>query len=125
MSPDGRRPKRVADAIREILADALTREVSDPRLMALVITDVQVTDDLGVARVCVRLLAGDDDPALRRQVIRALEHAGPRLRRLVAPRLRLRRSPELRFEYDAGHDAERRVAALLHEIAKEPRAKDD
>jgi ribosome-binding factor A len=125
VSADGRRPKRVADAVREILAEALVRELSDPRLVSLVITDVQVTDDLQVARVFVRLLAGDEDAKLRRRTIQTLDHAGGRLRRLVGPRLRLRRCPELRFEYDAGHDASRRVEALLDEIAKEPHSRDD
>ena len=125
MTGDGRRAKRVAEAIRAHLAEALAREVSDPRLAALVITDVRVTDDLSLARISVRLLAGDEDEALRDSTVTALRHAARRLRRVVSPRLRLRRAPELRFEYDTGPDAVRRVEQLLAEIESEPRLLDE
>ncbi|HTA89742.1 MAG TPA: ribosome-binding factor A, partial [Polyangiaceae bacterium] len=58
---DGRRGKRVAELIRAHLAELMRREVDDPRLAALVITTVDVTDDLMSARIGVRLLVGDED----------------------------------------------------------------
>jgi ribosome-binding factor A len=125
VSNEGRRSRRVAEALRSHLAEALGREVSDPRLASVVITAVTISDDLSVARIGVRLLVGDDDPALRRSMMASLESATHRLRRVVAPRLRLRRAPELRFEYDTGHDATRRVEELLEEIHRSPQASDD
>jgi ribosome-binding factor A len=119
VSSDGRRGKRVAELIRIHLAECLRREIDDPRLSALVLTSLEVTDDLASARVGVRLLIGDDDPKQRKAVLGRLERASGRLRRLIAPRLELRRAPELRFHYDAGHDATRRVEELLHEIESE------
>lgn len=116
MTGDGRRGKRVAELVRAHLAELLRREVDDPRLAALVITSVEVTDDLMSARVGVRVLVGDEDPKVRSNVLKSLSRGAGRLRRLIAPRLELRRSPELRFHYDAGHDASRRVEELLHEI---------
>jgi ribosome-binding factor A len=116
MSSDGRRGKRVAELIRAHLAELMRREVDDPRLAALVITTVDVTDDLMSARIGVRLLVGDEDPKARTSALRSLAKGAGRLRRLVAPRLELRRSPELRFHYDTGHDASRRVEELLDEI---------
>lgn len=124
MTTDGRRGKRVAELLRAHLAELLRREVDDPRLAAVVLTSVEVTDDLMSARVGVRLLVGDEDPKLRSAVMKSLSKGAGRLRRLIAPRLELRRSPELRFHYDAGHDASRRVEELLHEIHEEGRAKD-
>jgi ribosome-binding factor A len=62
---------------------------------------------------------GDEDPKTRAVVLKSLTRGAGRLRRLIAPRLELRRSPELRFHYDAGHDASRRVEELLHEIKSE------
>ncbi len=100
----------------------MRREVDDPRLAAVVITTVEVTDDLMSARIGVRLLVGDEDPKTRAVVMKSLAKGAGRLRRLIAPRLELRRSPELRFHYDAGHDASRRVEELLHEIKAEGRA---
>lgn len=122
MTTDGRRGKRVAELIRSYLAELMRREVDDPRLAAVVITTVEVTDDLMSARIGVRLLVGDEDPKLRAVVLKSLARGAGRLRRLIAPRLELRRSPELRFHYDAGHDASRRVEELLHEIKEDARA---
>src|SRR3954471_7561837 len=123
MSSEGRRGKRVAELIRAHLAELMRREVDDPRLAAVVITTVEVTDDLMSARIGVRLLVGDEDPKVRGAVMKSLSKGAGRLRRLIAPRLELRRSPELRFHYDAGHDASRRVEELLHEIHEEDRGR--
>ena len=122
---DGRRPKRVAELLRMHLTDALRSELGDPRLGSVVVTDVTVPDDLSFARISVRLLVGDDEPAQRRSAVYTLERAASRLRRSLGPRLGLRRIPELRFVYDDGHDKARRVEQLLDEIAREPSAKDD
>ena len=119
MTTDGRRGKRVAELMRAYLAELMRREVDDPRLSAVVITTVEVTDDLMSARIGVRLLVGDEDPKVRAVVMKSLAKGAGRLRRLIAPKLELRRSPELRFHYDAGHDASRRIEELLHEIKGE------
>lgn len=116
MTGDGRRARRVAELIRTHLAELIRRDVDDPSLAALVITDVSVPDDLGVAWVTVKLLLDDDDVALRKKTLRAVGRSAPRLRRKLAPRLGLRRVPDLRFSYDEGHDATRRVDELLREI---------
>jgi ribosome-binding factor A len=125
ISTDGRRGKRVAELIRAHLAELMRREVDDPRLAAVVVTTVEVTDDLMSARIGVRLLVGDEDPKIRASVLKALARGASRLRRLIAPRLELRRSPELRFHYDTGHDASRRVEELLHEIKSTEREPQD
>jgi ribosome-binding factor A len=125
ISTDGRRGKRVAELIRAHLAELMRREVDDPRLAAVVVTTVEVTDDLMSARIGVRLLVGDEDPKIRASVLKALGRGAGRLRRLIAPRLELRRSPELRFHYDTGHDASRRVEELLHEIKSTEREPQD
>jgi ribosome-binding factor A len=120
MTAEGRRGKRVAELLRAHLADVLRREVDDRRLSSLVLTTVEVTDDLMSATIGVRLLIGDDDPKQRTAALKSLARAAGKLRRAIAPRLELRRAPELRFHYDAGHDATRRVEELLAEIKKEP-----
>jgi len=121
---DGRRAKRVATRLQAYLGRALIREIEDPRLDSLIITGVSVSDDLGIAHIGVRLMVGDDDPKLRRAAMQSLSHVAGRLRRGVAPELGLRRVPELRFDYDTGHDASRRVEELLEEIRHEPHAPD-
>ncbi len=119
MTGDGVRPKRVAQTIREHLAGAIARELSDPALSSLVVTRVELSPDLAVARVAVRLYVGDDDPKKRDRAISGLDRAKGKLRRSLGPRLRLKRVPELAFSYDSGHDASLRVEQLLDEIHRE------
>jgi len=115
---DGRRGKRVAELVRAHFADMLRRELDDPTLAAVVVTEVEVTADLSIATIHVRLLAGDD-AAARKRLLTRLKRASNLLRRALAPRLALRKAPELRFFYDAGHDAVRRVEELLGEIERD------
>lgn len=109
----GSRPARVADQIRSELAQLLAREVHDPGIGFVTITRVQVTPDLQLARVFYTAL-GDDKA--RRDTARALERAAPFLRRQIAQRLRLKRSAELTFTYDASIAGQDRIEQLLHEI---------
>ncbi len=101
MTSDGRRGKRVAELMRAYLAELMRREVDDPRLAAVVITTVEVTDDLMSARIGVRLLVGDEDPKTRAVVMKslakgagsiaALDRAATRIASLAGTALSLRR----------------------------------
>ena len=113
---DGRRTKRVAELIQRHFSEVLRREVDDPRFAAVVVTGVDISDDLGIANIGVRLLVADDDERQRREIVTQLRRASPRLRRAITPRLELKRAPELRFHYDLGPDAHRRVTSLLREV---------
>lgn len=120
---DGRRTKRVAELIQRHFADVLRREVDDPRFAAVVVTGVEVTDDLLIAKIGVRLLVAEDDTKQRRDIVERLRRAAPRLRRAITPRLELKRAPELRFHYDVGPDAHQRVGELLREVEAERQAR--
>jgi ribosome-binding factor A len=113
----GLRAKRVATAIRARLAELLSRDVSDPLLSGIIVTDVELPDDLSVAFVKARLLTGGDREDLRRKAMKALGRASVRLRRGLGRSIALKRVPELRFTYDTGADAADRVNTLLAEIA--------
>jgi len=115
----GLRGRRVAETVREHLSDTLQKRLGDPRLAGLVITDVQLPDDLGVAHVLVRLIDDDGDLDRRRRLLSALKRVRARVRRSLAPKLRLKRVPELYFSYDDGQDHAARVAELLREIELE------
>lgn len=112
---EGRRPQRVAEDIRDCLAVSFSREIADPRLAGTVVSRVETSPDLGLAKVYVRSLQSLS-PRNTRALIRSLERAAGRLRRSVASQLRLKRVPELRFFYDEGPDARARVEELLDEI---------
>ena len=113
------RARRVAGAIRARITELLSRDVSDPVLASVVVSDVELSPDLGLVWVKVRLLFGGEDEKKRRAALRSLGRAAGRIRRGLGPSLRLKRLPELRFAYDTGVDAEQRVEALLGEIEED------
>jgi ribosome-binding factor A len=119
----GSRPSRVADQIRSELATLLMREVHDPGVGFVTLTRVVVTPDLQQARVYYTSLGDDKTQA---SSARALERAAPFLRRQIGARLRLRRTPELRFQRDESVAGQDRIEQLLNEIhATDVRADDD
>jgi ribosome-binding factor A len=97
--------------------------VGDPRLHALSIQDVEVTSDLSIAKVNVRLMFGGQEPGLRMEVLGTLAKIAPGLRSSLAPILRMRRLPELRFHYDEGDDQRARISDVLSEIEREDEEK--
>jgi ribosome-binding factor A len=117
----GSRPARVGEQIRQVIGQLLTQSVHDPRIGFVTITRVTVSADLQQARVFYTLI-GDD--RARQETARGLEAARPFLRRHLGAHLRLRRVPELAFEYDRGVEHQDRVEQLLREIADERQARD-
>ena len=110
------RPERVADQIREEVAQLIAREVHDPGVGFVTITRVRVSPDLQLARVYYTLLG---DEKARRETARALGRAAPFLRRQIGHRLRLRRVPELEFFYDESIAHQDRIERILQELKSE------
>jgi ribosome-binding factor A len=110
-----KRASRVSERLKEELASLLLHDVRDPGAVGTIVSRVEMTDDLKIARVYVRTLEGKGaDEALA-----ALKRAAPKLRREVTGRVGLRFAPELRFFYDDQQDAVNRIEALLEEVKKE------
>jgi len=109
----GSRPERVADQIRSEVSQLLLRDVHDPGIGFVTVTRVHVTADIQQARVFYTVLG---DEKSRRASARALDRATPFLRRQIGLRLRLKRVPELIFEYDESIAGQDRIEQLLHEI---------
>ena len=105
-----RRPQRVAHRVQEELARLLLREVRDPRLHAVQVSAVRMSPDLRLARIFVRTLAAQPDPA---PMLAGLARATPFLRGRLGRALGLRHVPELRFEYDSVVDSAARLESLL------------
>lgn len=119
----GARDKRVAERVRADLMDLLLRgAIRDPDVQGAIVSGVDVTSDLSLARVWLRALEGDVDEARRKRLVRAMTRAGGFLRRELGRTLGLRRVPELRFAWDESADRAARVESLLDEIAREERA---
>jgi ribosome-binding factor A len=108
----GERMRRVDEAIRQVLADALGGELSDPRVGFITVTDVKTSPDLRAARVFVSVL-GDEE--VRADSLAALRSAHGVLQGAIASQLRLRRTPTLEFVYDSTTDRALRVESLLRE----------
>lgn len=109
----GNRLERVAEEIRREVSDILQHRASDPRLVWTSVTRVAVSRDLSVARIHVSVL-GDDDR--QEEAFRALEKAAAFVRSELGRRVRLRRTPELRFIADPGIEYSLRVNRLLGEL---------
>jgi ribosome-binding factor A len=109
----GSRPARIGDQIREELSELLARHVKDPGIGFITITHVKVSPDLQVARAFYTTLG---DEKARKETAKALDRAMPFLRRQIAGRLRLRRAPELAFQYDQTIERHQRIEQLIEEI---------
>jgi ribosome-binding factor A len=106
------RMRRVDEAIRQVVADALAGELSDPRFGFITVTDVKTSPDLRAARVFVSVL-GDDEA--RADSLAALDSAHGLLQSRIAVELSLKRTPRLEFLYDSTTDRALRVESLLRE----------
>jgi ribosome-binding factor A len=116
----GNREKRVAERIRADLMELLLRgEIRDPELQGAIVSGVDVTSDLSIARVWMRDLGGHADKARQKRLVRAMSRASGFIRRELGRTLELRRVPELRFDWDASAERAARVEALIDEIASE------
>ncbi len=107
------RSERVGDLIRTELSELLRREMRDPRVALASVTRVEVSHDLGHARVWISALG---DETQRGAAIAGIEHGSGFLRSQLARRLRLRVVPELRFELDRGAEHSQRISELLEEL---------
>ena len=99
----------------------LTRgAVHDPGIGFITLTRVKVSPDLQLARVYYSSLG---DEKARQETAKALERATPYLRRQVGSRVKLRRVPELKFEFDESVGHQDRVEQILRDLKKEEQAR--
>jgi ribosome-binding factor A len=116
-----KRSDRLGELIRKELAEIFMRgAIRDPRIEGVVVSAVRVTDDLGQARVYVRML-GLATERQKESLVDALTSAAGALRRTLAPALRTKSVPTLSFFWDDSIDRGLRMEELLREIADERR----
>jgi ribosome-binding factor A len=114
--PQGTRPERVGEQIRQEISELLLSEVHDPGIGLVTITRVKVSPDLQLVRVYYTQLG---DAKARIETRRALERATAFLRRQLGSRIRLRRVPELRFEFDESVENQERIERILLDLQAE------
>jgi ribosome-binding factor A len=108
--PSGIRLQRIADRIRQELSHMLIREISDPRLQQIFVTDVKVDRELAFADVYVSALEGT---GRSKGVLAGLESASGFIRRTLASRVELRAFPHLRFHWDVTPENADHIEKLL------------
>lgn len=108
----GGRIRRVNEAMRAVLSDAIATEIKDPRVGFVTVTGVKTSPDLRHARVYVSVL-GDD--AAREGTMEGLRSAHGFLQRRLASELTLKHTPALTFEYDDTVDRGMRISQILDE----------
>ena len=111
-----RRPEKVAEMVREEVAQIVGYELEDPRLVSVAVTDVRVADNLRDARVYVTV---EGTEAEKLAAMTALRHAAPYIRRQLGTALNLRYTPELHFVRDMVEESATRVDELLGELRQE------
>jgi ribosome-binding factor A len=106
------RTARLDELLRQEISSVITREVHDPRVGFVTVTDVEVAADLRHANVWVSIIGGDDE---RRETMRVLGRAMPYVRHHLGS-LRLRRIPELHLKEDRTAERGTRVLRILDEL---------
>jgi ribosome-binding factor A len=115
------RMRRVNESVRQVLAEALP-DLKDPRIGLVTITGVDTTPDLRHAIVFVSVLGS----ARKRQAtLSGLDAAHGVLQSRLARQLRLKRTPQLTFEYDPSVERGMRMSRLIDELAPDRDERDD
>ncbi len=109
--------ERMADRIREILSTLLLLEVTDPALEGVTVTEVTLDRELEYANVYVNALGEEERQP---EVMAGLARAHGYLRREVGKRVRLRRTPELRFHWDVTLDRGAAIEETLDRLEIPP-----
>ena len=107
------RTDRIDQLLRQEIGDILARDIQDPRIGFVTITDVETAPDLSTARVWVSVIG---QPEEREQTLKALRRAMPFVRHELGSRVRLRRIPELQLRADDTAQKGTRVLQLLAEL---------
>lgn len=113
--------RRVDEAMRAVLSDAIAKDLQDPRVGFVTVTGVKTSPDLRHARVYVSVL-GDD--AARTESLEGLQAAHGFLQGRISSALRLKHTPALVFDYDESVDRGMRISQLIDDAVHE-RADDD
>ena len=104
------RLRRVNEAVRQVLSDAITQDLKDPRVGFVTVTAVDVSPDLRHARVYVSVLGED---SAKEDSLTGLRAAHGYLQRRIAGELRLKHTPTLNFAIDDSIERGMRISELI------------
>jgi ribosome-binding factor A len=107
------RTDRIDELLRQEISQALEREVTDPRIGFVTVTDVETSPDLSRARVWVSVIGSEEK---RKETLTALRRAMPFIRHGLGSKIRLRRIPELDVRLDDSIERGSRVLQIINEL---------
>lgn len=106
------RMRRVNEVLREVVGDAISTELEDPRIGFTTVTAVETSPDLRSAKVFVSVLGDDDE---KQETLKALASAHGIIQALIASQTHMKRTPTLTFHYDDTPEKGMRLERLLNE----------
>lgn len=110
------RANRVGEQMKKELTEIIGRKIKDPRIGFVTVTDVAVTGDLQQATVYISVL-GDEEQ--KENTLKGLAKAKGFIRSEIGQRIRLRKTPEIVFEFDESIAYGNRIDTLIHQIHSE------
>ena len=122
MAREFSRAQRVAQEIKKEIAVILQREVKDPRIGMVTVSDVEVSRDLAYAKIFVTFLFDEDEQQIEQGML-GLHKASPYIRSLLGKAMRLRIVPELRFVYDNSLVEGMRMSNLVTKVINQDKAR--
>ncbi|MEI5906221.1 30S ribosome-binding factor RbfA [Bacillus spongiae] len=115
------RANRIGEQMKKELSDIIGRKIKDPRIGFVTVTDVQVSGDLQQSKVYITVL-GDENQ--RENTLKGLAKAKGFIRSELGHRIRLRKTPEIIFEFDESIDYGNHIETLLQKISDEPKVEE-
>ncbi len=109
------RANRVAEQMKKEMGEILTRKIKDPRVGFVTVTDVEVTGDLQQAKVFISVLG---DELEKQDTLLGLAKAKGFIRSEIGKRIRLRKTPEISFEFDEALEYGNRIETILRDLNK-------
>lgn len=110
------RANRVAEQMKKELGQIILQKVKDPRIGFVTVTDVEVTGDLQQATIYISVLGSEDE---KDATLKGLTKAKGFIRTEIGQRIKLRKTPEIEFEFDESVAYGSRIDTLLRQVNEE------
>lgn len=110
------RSNRVAEQMKKELGEIIGQKVKDPRIGFVTVTDVDVTGDLQQATIFISVLGSDSQ---KEDTLKGLTKAKGFIRTEIGQRIKLRKTPEIDFEFDESVAYGNRIESLLRQVNEE------
>ncbi|HLS07821.1 30S ribosome-binding factor RbfA [Lentibacillus sp.] len=109
------RANRVAEQMKKELGELIGQKIKDPRVGFVTVTDVEVTGDLQQAKVFITVLGDEEE---KHDTLIGLAKAKGFIRSEIGKRIRLRKTPEITFEFDEAYEHGNRIEEILRDLNK-------